>query len=614
MASGQSPSDETLRVRGERIRRWSDATAEYRLFQQDCVLEFGRHRIEAKEILVAVDGVDGDIRSRIVIEQAVYSDGRRSQSPVSTTLRTVSEPQWSAPLYLGKPNHVPLMEHLPGQVTPADVRTAAHDHSAGYNRTAGYDHAANGTPTVQRAQFQLPAPTDSAGGSPNALPLETGNPAGSTLPPAGIPVPTPLPESAIPRSALPIAPNGTGNVQPAPALPLDPSTGLPPAAAQSLPQSPFDPAPGATIAPAPNDAFTFTLAGGNRALQLMPRNPSILPVVETLTPPGSPESVVVGRGGLTVMIRDVTAQLPGGDRFALGAISLSADRVVAWIPPTRNLFNQTAQLSQSEGELYLEGDIVFRQGDRIIYADAMYFNIEREVGVILDAEAVTTIDEFQGVVRLKADVMQQVARGNFIAFDAAVTSSRMGVPRYWLQSNQLRLTDRQRIVTDRQTGLPRAEIDPFVTASNSFVYLAGFPVLYWPRFGTRLEQPTFYLTSAKANNDGLFGTQVLLEWDLFQLFGWENPPDGVELRLSTDYLSDRGPAVGISNRYNLASLFGIPGPVIGNSDSWYIDDDGTDTLGGDRRDLVPEETWRGRSFLQHRHYLPNNFQFIAQIG
>ena len=139
------------------------------------------------------------------------------------------------------------------------------------------------------------------------------------------------------------------------------------------------------------------------------------------------ETVIIARGGVTVLIRDVTAQLPNGEFMELGTISLSADRVVGWLPLVTDLFNGTTDISQAEGELYLEGDIVFRQGERIIYAESMYYNINAERGMVLDAEAITTIPDYQGIVRLKADVLQQVARGNFIAFDAAVTSSRMGV-------------------------------------------------------------------------------------------------------------------------------------------------------------------------------------------
>ncbi len=121
--------------------------------------------------------------------------------------------------------------------------------------------------------------------------------------------------------------------------------------------------------------------------------------------------MILARGGVTVLIRDVTAQLPTGELLELGTISLSADRIVGWLPLVTNLFNGTADISQAEGELYLEGDIVFRQGERIIYAESMYYNINLEQGMVLDAEAITTIPDYMGIVRLKAEVLQQVSRG-----------------------------------------------------------------------------------------------------------------------------------------------------------------------------------------------------------
>ena len=365
--------------------------------------------------------------------------------------------------------------------------------------------------------------------------------------------------------------------------------------------------------PPSNSGSSFAIAGGTKNLELLPRNPSILPQIQQVDRPEANESLIVARGGVTVLIRDLTAQV-NGEIMDLGTVALSANRVVAWLPLLSKLFQGTADIRQAQGELYLEGDIVLRQGERIIYAESMYYNIATEQGMILNAEAITTIPEYQGIVRLKSEVMQQVSEGNFIAFDAAVTSSRMGVPRYWLQSERLQLTDRQRTVADPITGLTTIESEPFVQSNNNFVYFGGAPIAYWPTFSTSLERPAFYLAGAKIKNDNIFGTQVLLDWDLFQLLGIENAPRGVDWELTTDYLSDRGPAIGTSTRYDLPALFGIPGPVRGIYDSWLIDDDGFDNLGSDRRQLTPEESIRGRSLLRHRHYLPYDQELIAELG
>lgn len=366
--------------------------------------------------------------------------------------------------------------------------------------------------------------------------------------------------------------------------------------------------------PASSSAFRFLTGGGTKSVEIVSRDGSTPLQIKLDSRPELGDAVVVARGGVTVLIRDVSVSLPSGGIMDLGTVSLSADRVVGWLPEMGSLFNRTADQEESDGEIYLEGDIVFRQGERIIYANSMYYNITTQQGMVLDSEVITTIPDYLGVVRLKADVLQQVAKGNFIAFDAAVTSSRMGVPRYWLQSERLQLTDRQRIMPDPITGLPSNRSEAFVNSSDNFVYFGGVPILYWPTFSTSLERPGYYLSGAKLRNDQIFGTQVLLDFDLFQLFGIANAPSGADWEMSLDYLSARGPAIGTTFDYSLPSLFGVNGPVDGYFDTWLIHDDGLDDLGAGRRDLPPEETFRGRSLLRHRHYLNSNFELIAEVG
>ena len=358
----------------------------------------------------------------------------------------------------------------------------------------------------------------------------------------------------------------------------------------------------------------FYVAGGTRSVEIISRGASSPSVVRTLDRPAQGETVISVRGGVTILIRDVAMQMASGEIMELGTVTLSADRVVAWMPRLTDLFKGQSDLSTSDGELYLEGDIVFRQGDRIIYAQSMYYNVAAEHGMVLDAEAIMTIPEYQGVVRLKSKVLQQIRRGEFVAFDAAVTTSRMGVPRYWLQSERLRLQDRQKLVTDPATGVQQVTSDPFIESKNNFVYAGGIPLLYWPTLATSLDQPPLYLSGIKVGNDSNFGAQLMLDWDLFQLLGIANAPDGVRWDLSTDYLSDRGPAIGTSLRYNLPGFLGWPGPANGVFDVWGIHDSGRDNLGQDRRNLVPEKTNRGRALWRHRHSLPNDYEFIAELG
>ena len=84
--------------------------------------------------------------------------------------------------------------------------------------------------------------------------------------------------------------------------------------------------------------------------------------------------------------------------------------------------------------------------------------------------------------------------------------------------------------------------------------------------------------------------------------------------MSTDYLSDRGPALGTSLNYNVPGILGVPGNARGRFDAWGIRDRGTDNLGEDRQALEPERSTRGRALLRHRQFLQNDYELIAELG
>ncbi|QDV47644.1 hypothetical protein Enr13x_75550 [Stieleria neptunia] len=555
------PVSESIRASGNTIYRWQIDGAEASLLEGDCVLHHHEQAIHAERILIVTDGPRGRVRNRLVIEGRVRPDGSVDPTPRTATWTTVRDPSVQAPNYRGKPAQRPfLMEFLPLDSIEAVGATPPHAESS-----------------VDQVQFTQPVPdpgvTDGA----------------STIPsPALAPTLTP------PTNTI------------APLQPLPPSGGLP-LATDSPPPIVFE--DGATTG-----GTQFFFGGGSKSVEIDARGASHPPIIDSVLRPETNEQIILARGGVTIRVRDVAAQMDDGRFMNFGTVTISADRVVGWLPNLSNVFDGSTDLSAAEGELYLEGDIVFRQGDNVIYADSMFYNVTRETGMVLDAEAITTVPEYQGVVRLKAEVLQQVARGNYRAFDAAVTSSRMGVPRYWLQSEQLEFFERTRTLIDPRTGLLVADKDPFVRSNNSFVFLGGIPIFYWPQFSTSLERPVFYVTDIKINNDSNFGTQVMLDWDVFQLFGIDNVPKGVDWEISTDYLSDRGPAFGTQLEYNLPGLFSIPGRTRGMLDVWGIRDSGRDRLGLDRLSLEPETKNRGRALLRHRQQLANDYEFIAQTG
>ena len=121
-----------------------------------------------------------------------------------------------------------------------------------------------------------------------------------------------------------------------------------------------------------------------------------------------------------------------------------------------------------------------------------------------------------------------------------------------------------------------------VRASNDLLYVGELPIFYWPVLATDLNEPSFYLRRIRFKQDKVFGTQVLTNWNMFQLLGVQSPPKGVDWDLGIDYLSKRGFGHGMSLLYHRDDFFGMPAPMAGMADYWGIYDHGFDNLGIDR--------------------------------
>ena len=117
--------------------------------------------------------------------------------------------------------------------------------------------------------------------------------------------------------------------------------------------------------------------------------------------------------------------------------------MVIWTRSQRepDLSGQTPQDERTPLEIYMEGNVVFRQGDRVIYASRMYYDVPNQHRHVLDADMLTPVPKYEGLVRLHAQILQQVSPDQILAHDAFFTSSRLGVPAYRLQSSDVTFED-----------------------------------------------------------------------------------------------------------------------------------------------------------------------------
>jgi len=314
-------------------------------------------------------------------------------------------------------------------------------------------------------------------------------------------------------------------------------------------------------------------------------------------------------GGLNLIVYNVAG---------IGTVDILTDRAVIWWP--RGAGNQGmagAEITQSQREpleVYLEGNVVVRQGPRTIECKYMYYDVARSVAVASDAELEADSEQIGSPVYFRARQLRQVAEQKFIADRTQVTLSRFPTPGYDLQTEQAVLEGVPKAAVDPKTGQPTTRTGYHISATNNFFHIEGLPVLFLPSVEKDLEELSTPLRRVAVRQSRTYGTELHTTWDMFQLLGREQPDSIRKWDLDLDYMSERGPGAGTLLDYRGDSFLGIEGKNWGLIDTWWLYDEGEDRLGEGRKDIQPEEHTRGRFLYRHRQHLPSDFSLNVEIA
>jgi len=177
---------------------------------------------------------------------------------------------------------------------------------------------------------------------------------------------------------------------------------------------------------------------GFRRIQFSPRSDNLPSAVFQ---PYDPQNqtrggIVVITGGINLIIEGIEKNNVLANSVLAGdTVDISADNLVIWTENPSKI-HVGASYTESESfdfQLYLEGNIIYRDGPRVVQASRMYFDAKHKVAYILDGQLRAPISDIPGVegfVRLKADILRQMADGVFTARNALVTTSQLGEPTY----------------------------------------------------------------------------------------------------------------------------------------------------------------------------------------
>ncbi len=288
---------------------------------------------------------------------------------------------------------------------------------------------------------------------------------------------------------------------------------------------------------------------------------------------------------------------------------IEADGIVVWTRPTdpnaaRGSASDTLMQSQAVTELFVEGDVVFREGQQVIRAAQFYYDIVHNRGLATDV-LYRTFEVSRGVpIFIRAGRMKQTAIDRFEANDVSLTTSEFATPQLSARADSIRVVDYTRTPEPVPEPAPKGRFDAQMEDVRFKYY--DTTIFAWPSLRTNGEAPDLPIKSIHVGNDSTYGTSLETRWYLSRLLGLEEP-EGTDSSLLADYYSERGLGAGVDVAYERDSYFGR---FLG----YALQDHGEDRLSRTQKDVDVPETTRGRVKFQHRQFLPDSWQLTAEVS
>ena len=155
---------------------------------------------------------------------------------------------------------------------------------------------------------------------------------------------------------------------------------------------------------------------GFRRVQLTPRSDNTFGIDGQPYDPSDHSKgwIIVLTGGINLVVEGISGQY---DMLSGSTVDISADNVVVWTENSSIIHGggSYTESASNDFEVYLEGNIIYRDGPRVIRASRMYYDAKHKVAYILDGDLVVPITEIAALpgardtnIRLKAAVLRQM--------------------------------------------------------------------------------------------------------------------------------------------------------------------------------------------------------------
>ncbi len=252
--------------------------------------------------------------------------------------------------------------------------------------------------------------------------------------------------------------------------------------------------------------------------------------------------------------------------------------------------------------VYLRGNIVMTEGQRLIRADEMYYDFDHKQGLAVNA-TLRNFDQSREIpIYVHAKKLRQISEDKFTGENVVITNSEFYMPQFRTEASKIIITDKTNLA------LPgKAPGDSLYEAKlyNVKMKLDQNTIFYWPYMRSNLNRSDIPIKRARTGYDSDFGMTVETEWHQARLFGYKEPP-GQTSEFLLDYYSEHGAGTGTEVEYKNDDSFG-------NISAFFIYDKGKDELSRDRESEPPRPE-RGRVRAQHRQFLEYDWQLTLEMS
>ncbi len=316
-------------------------------------------------------------------------------------------------------------------------------------------------------------------------------------------------------------------------------------------------------------------------------------------------------GGITLRYRDPKQNL----------IEFQADKVVLF----SNLENFHDLDKAGNGKEFMADHILsaYFEGDVRVYttpaspiqnelqmrAERVYYEFATDRAILTDVVFHTVDIQKQIPIFMRAQTMRQLAQGEYKVDNLELTTSGFARPTYSLAAEKA-------YIRVEPSG-DAAEGDRVSFSANNATFKTfGLPIFYLPAAGGTMTSRGGPLRGFSVDNSSDFGFGLRTEWGLFESLG-KPPPADLDASYRLDYFDKRGPAGGFDAKYAggfVTETTKDPWNFLGDIHAYFVNDHGTDTLGAARATVDPTDEFRGRAYIEHQHFFPDDWQAQVRLG